>query len=69
MINLRYKFHSNYDSISHLLDGKDPRIHKVSEEEYDDAASSKSKRNGVREVSDKSFKIFKRERVVTPLPF
>jgi hypothetical protein len=32
-------------------------------------ASSKSKRNGVREVSDKSFKIFKRERVVTPLPF
>jgi formylmethanofuran dehydrogenase subunit D len=37
MINLRYKFHSNYDSISHLLDGKDPRIHKVSEEEYDDA--------------------------------
>ena len=32
-------------------------------------ASSKSKRNGVREASDKSFKIFKRERVVTPLPF
>ena len=32
-------------------------------------ASSKSKRNGVRETSDKSFKIFKRERVVTPLPF
>ena len=37
MINLRYKFYSHYDSISHLLDGKDPRIHKVSEEEYDDA--------------------------------
>jgi glycosylphosphatidylinositol transamidase (GPIT) subunit GPI8 len=35
----------------------------------DRIASSKSKRNGVREVSDKSFKIFKRERVVTPLPF
>jgi hypothetical protein len=32
-------------------------------------ASSKSKRNGVREASNKSFKIFKRERVVTPLPF
>ena len=32
-------------------------------------ASSKSKRNGEREASDKSFKIFKRERVVTPLPF
>lgn len=35
----------------------------------DDLASSKSKRNGEREASDKSFKIFKRERVVTPLPF
>jgi hypothetical protein len=33
------------------------------------SASSKSKRNGEREASDKSFKIFKRERVVTPLPF
>jgi hypothetical protein len=35
----------------------------------DSNASSKSKRNGEREASDKSFKIFKRERVVTPLPF
>jgi hypothetical protein len=47
------------------------RIHEADVEKIIDIeiASSKSKRNGVREVSDKSFKIFKRERVVTPLPF
>ena len=48
-----------YESIAFIPDGDD----------YDDPASSKSKRNGVRDASDKSFKIFKRERVVTPLPF
>jgi fibronectin-binding autotransporter adhesin len=51
MINLRYKFHSNYDSISHLLDGKDPRIHKVSEEEYDDIYETAPRKIMKRKIS------------------